>query len=744
MFSSSRNSRHAVAFLIFLVTYVSTWSITSSCIYQDTPFFSTHPQHVTLHVGEEALFNCTVSRANNRKDSLTWQVHPRKYITKVSISFDDQTCRKTSQLSIFNVSGKAATAKCVLRHVTELNNWETFYSTVAMVNVAYFPSNTAIGCAPQHMKVLNKMDNLIARCEVPVGRPPVSITWRIGEEDASLPYSLEHSLVEENGSFIFNQTFQINPSFQSKTLSCVATSPAFFPDQEIHCSIGPFVVLYRPQVDILPPGVRLFSGHLPTYVLKLTCSVDSFPVADTITWTCHPNYLLQGCDGENGLSVALSLARNISDHTKDRYQLVIAVCSATNSLGTSKAVTEIIIDKLFSINRNDSTVQDKNKDGSAASYRMTCTDAALYLQPLNMPSFNKVLQDTVGEASFLCTFECHEIISLRSNIITWYVNNNPASDDKTFNVRDSRTFGGSIMTVSFSGHQNKDYNISCVTFIDNRTIWKNITFEVPADPSLSASTLPKVTHHSLNGIAQISPHTLEDQSSSVSVAVSEDQTGSGMTEKGEDDQIFGLGGSQFIMITVIGIVMSILFAACLCAFCTVILFRYLQKQDRSSDILAEIRAMGNAPNPQHNALTSHENIETALDQNYEEPIGAPHLPSLSKHDFLQAGCVQSEKVGSSVSCSSYSSVTSIQSADVYSNASGDSEEYECDDHLTSDNRSQGEEGTIPTDHVYHNQNVIQMHTYRGLNSPRRINVDGSRELVNDSDFVPPSLPTASK
>lgn len=741
MFSFSRNSRHAVAFHICIVICINTWRITSACTNQDTPFFSTQPQDVTLHVGEDAVLNCTVSRSNDRQDSLTWQLHPREYVTKVSISFDDRTCRKTSQLSIFNVSGNAATAKCVLRHVTYSNNWQTFYSTVATVNVAYFPSKEAIGCAPQHVKVLTKMDNLVARCEVPVGRPPVNITWRIGEGDASMSYTREHSLVDENGTFFLNQTFEINRSFHSKTLSCVATSPAFFPDQEIHCTMGPFVVLYRPEVDILPSGVQLFPSHPSAYILQLTCSVNSFPAADTIAWTCHPKYLLDGCDGETGPSIALSLARNNSDHNSDRYQLVTVACSATNSLGTSKTVTEIIIDRLFSININDSTVEVENKVESTASGMLTCIDATLKLQPLDLPE----------ETSFLCVVECHDIISLRSRPLKWYVNNYPASDGKTFHIRDSGLFGGSIMTVSLFGHKHTYFNISCETSIDNRTIWKNIPFEVPADASLSASTLSGVTHNSLEGIAQRSLHTLEDQSSSVSVAALAEQTERGVEGKGKGDQIFGLRGSQFIVITVIGIVMSILFAACLCAFCTVLLYRCLQKQDGSSDILAEIRAMGieksescDAPNSQHNATTSPENIETTLDQNYEEPIGAPLLSSLSKNNCLHAGDVQSEIVESSVSCSSYSSVTSSQSADAYSNASGDSVEHDWDEHLPSENTRQEEEEIIPCDHVYHNQNVMRMHTYRGVKSSRKTKVHGSRELVNESNLVPPSLPTSCK
>lgn len=121
-------------------------------------------------------------------------------------------------------------------------------------------------------------------------------------------------------------------------LTCVATSFAF-PGQSRNCSVGPFIVFYRPEVHVTPNQAEM----IPMVVaeLNLYCLANAFPEVEAYSWSCERNALISHCD---------SRTQNLTIHVKDVQSegFVDVTCEAANPVGSSQNHSVIAIRRTIS------------------------------------------------------------------------------------------------------------------------------------------------------------------------------------------------------------------------------------------------------------------------------------------------------------------------------------------------------------------------------------------------------------
>ena len=143
-------------------------------------------------------------------------------------------------------------------------------------------------------------------------------------------------------------TITLDMSMNGQSINCVASSEGF-PERRANCSIGPFDVLYKPLLEIVPYYAELLPPM--TSEVRLVCLAEGNPVVDYYNWECHP---------AASVSVCKSNTQNLSLRLADTWQKPVHInvtCTARNTIGLSHFTS--VVNVSHDHNNSHSDCRDK-------------------------------------------------------------------------------------------------------------------------------------------------------------------------------------------------------------------------------------------------------------------------------------------------------------------------------------------------------------------------------------------------
>ena len=201
-------------------------------------------------------------------------------------------------------------------------------SRLAELRVLYFLKQNEMVCRGPDQYVFRRGEMVHMECEAPRTSPEVTLKWTLcnGQD---LQLSGERSFKMASGSQVIAADVLCARNLHDQAICCVASSSAYV-GQSVNCSLGPFLILYPPLVDVLPADGVL----MPPYTSQLAfhCRTDAFPKVSEYLWSCDPPYLFRSCD-----SLGDVLTLNYNANVSHQYNMsVIVTCKAKNILGNGK------------------------------------------------------------------------------------------------------------------------------------------------------------------------------------------------------------------------------------------------------------------------------------------------------------------------------------------------------------------------------------------------------------------------
>lgn len=706
-----------IMFIVVFALFFHLNLVSSRCGGPGSSFFETHPKDVSIVEGGNAAFVCTVMRFDPNTETLSWHVFPDKYHTVILDFYDEPSQNKTSEIIVYDVGRNEQTFKCILRGLYHGYIFETCSSQVSTMHVQYFPRGNEITCGPNPLGELYDESRVAVWCMVQEGNPSVHLSW----ETKGLNLSFTELYLEVEGNrMILNQTLHVNSYLHLKTLYCVTSSDArIFRDEEITCLIGPLLVRHKPQVKIFSTEM-LDVGDINARKIELNCAATSYPENKTYNWLCSPEDILIGCHNVTSKTILLGAKNNNTSINDIDFEVS---CSVTNAEGTTTDVFSLSPNSYRKA--NGSRVMDTTTAGSEihVSDIGLCQSVTPRLNLLNK-SVNWEMFSF--EVHMVCFPDCIETAG--TNVfISWLVNENKIEPDSN-NILRSLPPPTSSVTAKGYFKEFDIINVTCEIRSHNVTYRNSVNISFAKPPYVTAHINKQLITHPWH-------------------------TEKGQTEIEQGDW-FKLNGIQVIIFTSVAVLVGLLLTACICAFCTVCIFKYLQQansidtnrcqeQKSSTDCASFHVSQQNSCLDQSIMSISNE------DAMYEQPVTPPPSPPLAspnvayKDNHVREGVHFFEKVSSQSLSVIYDCTNSITSS-ICSNTSSDisvpSGYSEWSGQMPSELQEDVDLGNITCtsrEHVYDNAGIIRMHMFPRSASLSRL---PRQNDLNETEFPPPALP----
>ena len=310
------------------VCYAFAWIVVKDSCACSLPTNSTirelQPSIVKVRPGQNAIFSCEIADYNP-STRVSWITIPDVFRKQISLPHQDSR-NATSTIMIKNVNTETTqqTIQCRIRARDSNGYSRICFSKVAYLIVHQFPNADKLNCNSSSSAILREGQNMSISCQVPKGNPPVNLTWETDITNISLS-----GIKDSEGMRILKEHLLISHIFHGKRFSCFVKSHAF-PGQNLSCVIGPFNVYYKPKLTINPKDLHvLLDGQ---EVILISCTIDSYPPIDDVTWDCIPENIFERC---NSTTNQIELPMPQDKEGFGNSTSVSVTCSACSSEGCS-------------------------------------------------------------------------------------------------------------------------------------------------------------------------------------------------------------------------------------------------------------------------------------------------------------------------------------------------------------------------------------------------------------------------
>lgn len=296
--------------------------------------FDIHPSSTRIEEGHDISFQCQIeSDVDVRSASSFWEnrnreiLYPQEFIHVATQSTNGFIA---SNLTIQRVGRDLEDSyRCTVLLLLRDKRIEIVSSEFGKLNVLHFPGEDDMNCQTQDGLAVKAGDTVTISCEAIRCNLPLDINW-----ERSNLMGLHHTvLAHESCSMTWMVT--VDRKLQNEKLYCVVTSPSF-PGRRSNCSLGPYNVLYPPEVQVAPRNSEVLVPSIAAST-SLYCLVDANPPVNIFKWSCSPEGFLPTCDfAEQNITIPLSQVglRNFS---------VDVTCTATNQIGSSRNTSKFTV-----------------------------------------------------------------------------------------------------------------------------------------------------------------------------------------------------------------------------------------------------------------------------------------------------------------------------------------------------------------------------------------------------------------
>ena len=306
----------------------------------------------TVREGESADLVCILQINDSSpsafafwENGLTKVIHSNNGTISISTTLNHTAGTVATRLSMAIVGReKSDYYRCSILITFADGKTEVISSEFRRLTVLYFLRDDAdLSCQGPGNLALYEGDELSMSCIGTHCNPPINLEWAFSP---SSEMNIEATFSIENVSL--TGRLRADRILSGEVIACIATSTSF-PGRRSNCTIGPFTVLYRPAVRVIPASGELFQ---PTVAeITLTCVANGNPAIDSYTWSCHPQRAVNRCDSTNK-----NITINLSPKWRNQSTLNIT-CGARNFVGasyfTSFIEVNVIPDKLLPQCRNN-------------------------------------------------------------------------------------------------------------------------------------------------------------------------------------------------------------------------------------------------------------------------------------------------------------------------------------------------------------------------------------------------------
>lgn len=362
----------------------------ASCSSPGQPRFLNQPSDIVVKDGGNASFTCSVSDYNPATDSLLWKVNPSIFYSLMSREFNESTHVMTSTITFIKVNRTRQMQQCVLYILNAKGQLITCRSRIATISILHFPGEKDIKCGPKQLEVLQNGQVVQMWCTVPLGNPPVKLKWQIPGSEETLDRGYQ-----EHGIQRATQDVHVSHLIHNRTATCAATSSLAFPNQQLKCSIGPFIVHYKPVVTLQQSAAD--ASFEQGEIIQIKCTVDAFPYVTELFWLCTPPDAVACTVSGNTVVIDSSQI-----HMNTSLQFV-AKCTARNQIGVTEASSNMTI-----------------LPSSSDSGNNVCQDYSLIVTQLNKAGH--IFPNAGWNVTFLCSVVGPKFDVKRQRFL-WYYDN---------------------------------------------------------------------------------------------------------------------------------------------------------------------------------------------------------------------------------------------------------------------------------------------------------------------------------